>query len=98
MAAFIFCLVVGFLQTVLLSVCLTGALAGNMKKALISILLKSALYGVSFTILYFVFIDSVIFAGAGFVAGVIASVIFIALKSFFDNKKGDDKIDHGRDN
>ncbi len=100
MLAFLFCLAVGFSQTVLLSIVLKGAFAGDMKKAVIALLLKLAVYGTGFTVLYFFFLKSVIYAGAGFIAGVVASVIYVVLKAKKDSAsekiKGDESGEHGR--
>ncbi len=100
MTAFIFCLIIGFLQTALLSVVLKGALCGEMKKTVIALLSKLAVYAVGFTVLYFFFLNSVIYAGAGFIAGVVASVIFVVIKSKnsnnFKSVKGDDTSDNSR--
>ncbi len=96
--AFIFCLVVGFIQTALLSVTLSAALDGNMKKAVVALLLKMLIYGAGFTVLYFLLFHNIIYGGIGFIAGVICSVIFIVVKGKIKNTKGDDTGDNSRHN
>ena len=100
MVAFFLCAVIGGLQVVLLSVVLKGALGGKMKATLISLLLKFLVYAIGFSVLYFFFMQSIYYAAAGFVAGVVVSVVFVAVKTRKDNsavaKKGDDVNEHGR--
>ncbi len=99
MVAFFFCAVIGGLQAVLLSVVVKGALGGKMKATLISLLLKFLVYAIGFSVLYFFFMQSIYYAAAGFIAGVVASVVIIAVKTRKDNsavtKKGDDVNEHG---
>jgi hypothetical protein len=52
-------------------------------------------YGIAFALLWFLFMDSVFYAGAGFIIGVVASVTVIAVKGFLNkSKKGDDLNEH----
>lgn len=99
MAAFIFCAIIGGVQTVLLSVVLKGALCGKMKATLVSLLLKFLVYAVGFSVLYFFFMQSIFYAAAGFIAGVVVSFICVAIKarkeSRADAGKGDDVNEHG---
>ena len=100
MLAFIFCAIIGAVQTVLLSVVLKGALGGKMKDTLIALLLKLLTYGIGFTVLYFFFLDSIFYAAAGLIAGVIVSFTVVAVKGFEKIKsdsinKGDDVNGHG---
>ncbi len=81
----VFCFVIGFLQTVILSMVLKTALAGNFNKTLLFLLLKLGLYGVGFAVLYFVFLESIFYCAGGFIMGIILSVIATAIRN-----KGDD--------
>lgn len=99
MVAFIFCAVIGVFQMLFLSNVLKGTLDGKMKSMLISLLLKFLVYAIGFAVLYFFFMDSIIYAGAGFIAGVLISFIILAIKMKKTDKnnkeKGDDTIGHG---
>ncbi len=99
MIAFVFCAVIGAFQMLFLSTVLKGALGGKMKSMLISLLLKFLVYAIGFAVLYFFFMDSIIYAGAGFVAGALISFIILAIKMEKTDKnnkeKGDDTIGHG---
>ncbi len=87
----LFCFALGLLQTVILSIVLKTALAGDFNKTLLFLLLKLGLYGVGFAVLYFVFLDSIFYCAGGFVAGVIISVIAVAIKGKVNkNNEGDD--------
>ncbi len=87
----VFCFAIGFLQTVILSIVLKTALAGNFNKTLLFLLLKLLLYGVGFAVLYFVFLDSIFYCAGGFIAGVIFSVLAVAVNGRVNkNKEGDD--------
>jgi hypothetical protein len=82
-----------------LSNVLKGTLDGKMKSMLTSLLLKFLVYAIGFAVLYFFFMDSIIYAGAGFIAGVLISFIILAIKMKKTDKnnkeKGDDTIGHG---
>ena len=99
MVAFKFCAVIGVFQMLFLSNVLKGTLDGKMKSMLISLLLKFLVYAIGFAVLYFFFMDSIIYAGAGFIAGVLVSFIILAIKMKKTDKnnkeKGDDTIGHG---
>ncbi len=100
MFAFILCAVIGILQTALLSIVLKGVLAGNMRKTLAFLVLKFLVYATGFLILYFFFMQSIMYAAAGFIAGVVISFSFVAVKTIketkkIDNSKGDDVNGHG---
>lgn len=95
MLACLICAVVGGLQTYLLSVVLKGAMTGNAKKACFALLGKFFGYGIALSLLWFLFMDSVFYAAAGFIIGVVASVIVIAVKGFLNkSKEGDDLNGH----
>ncbi len=79
---------VGFLQVYLLGNTLKGAVDGVIKTALISLLLKFFVYTVGFTLLYFFFMDKVVYVSVGFITGVIGGMVFTAVKL---KRKGDDK-------
>ncbi len=101
MIALSVCFAVGFLQTVLLSIVLKGALSGDFKKTAIALFSKFLVYGIAFAMLYFLFMDSIFYAGAGFIAGVLISVIIVFVKSkkaLAENTEGDVRNEHGRHN
>ena len=75
MIAFIVCALAGVLQAYLLSVVLKGALNGSMKQAGLALLGKFLCYGITFALLWFLFMDRVLYCAAGFIVGVIISVI-----------------------
>lgn len=81
MIAFIVCALTGVLQAYLLSVVLKGALNGSMKQAGLALLGKFLCYGITFALLWFLFMDKVLYCAAGFITGVIASVIIITFNN-----------------
>ena len=94
MIAFIVCALTGVLQAYLLSVVLKGALNGSMKQAGLALLGKFLCYGITFALLWFLFMDKVLYCAAGFIVGVIISVIIIAfnnlkIKSAEKSSEGD---------
>lgn len=99
MAAFIVCALTGALQIALLSITLKGALNGKMKAALISVLLKTAVYAVGFSVLYFFFMDSILYGAVGFIVGVLLSFVCILIKTRtkpdINATKGVDDNEHG---
>lgn len=97
MVAFIFSMLVGAIQIVLLSVMLKGALKGDMKKAIVPLLLKFFVYAIGFTALYFFFMDSIYFVASGLVTGVVIGLISTLIYTKKKEKqKGDDTGEHGR--
>ena len=93
---FLICAVTGGLQTYILSVVLKGALSGNMKSTLLALLGKFFCYGVALALLWFLFMDDIIYGAAGFVVGVVASVIGVAVKSR-KTKTNNESSDKGDD-
>ncbi len=96
MLAFLFCTIIGVFQMLFLSTVLKGVMGGKMKVMLISLLLKFLVYAIGFAMLYFFFMDSIIYAGAGFIVGVLISFVVIAIKMKKTMGKGDDVIEHSR--
>lgn len=90
--AFLVCAITGVLQTYLLSVVLKGALNGSMKQAGVALLGKILCYGITFELLWFLFMDKILYCAAGFIVGVIISVIIIAIKNF-KNKSAEKSSD-----
>ncbi len=77
----------GVLQVVLLGNTLKGALSGVTKTALSSLMLKFLLYAVGFTLLYFFFMDKVIYISVGLIVGIVVGIVITALNF---KRKGDD--------
>ena len=101
MTALVFCAAIGGLQTLLLSALLKGAVNGNMKQTIISFFAKLFVYAVGFCGLYFFFTDSIYYAAAGFIIGVVVSLVVVAVRGMKKVKesdiqiKGDDADGHG---
>lgn len=87
MLAFIFCTAIGVAQTALLSVVLKGVLAGDMKKTMVFLMLKFLTYAAGFLVLYFFLMQSIMYAAAGFIAGVAVSFAVLAVKTFKATKE-----------
>ncbi len=91
------CAVIGGLQTYLLSIVLKSALNGDIKSAALALLGKFVCYGIAFALLWFFFMESVLYAAVGFIVGVVMSIIVIAIRSFRNKSdEGDDLNEHGR--
>ncbi len=78
----------GAFQVILLGKTLTGALNGVIKTAVISLILKFLLYAVGFTLLYFFFMDKVVYISIGLIVGIVIGTVITAVNF---KRKGDDK-------
>lgn len=100
MLAFFLTLFLGIGEMLLLSTVLKNALAGDMKKTLIFILIKLLLYAAVITTVVLLPKTSLVPAAVGFCIGlpgaaIVYTVVTVKKKS---SVKGDDGVENGTDN
>lgn len=102
MVAGIITAVLGALEMLLLNAVLKYVLAGNIKKTVLLIIIKLALYGAAITLIMLTMKDSLIAAAIGFSVGLPGAAIVTTIISLCRNKKaatkGDERLGHSENN
>lgn len=102
--SFVLMAMLGFGQFFVLKYLLKNVLDGNMKKTLVFLLLKLALYGIGLPVVFIVLKEDILLSASGFCVGLPGAVLVFAIKNilFAKNKKsdgkGDDKVEATLDN
>lgn len=97
--SFVLMALLGCGQFFVLKFLLENVLDGNMKKTVLLLLMKLALYGAVLPVIFFVLKENILLSAAGFCVGLPGAVAVFAVKNilFSKNKKsdgkGDDKVE-----